>query len=71
MSEACFADMAIGDVGSCWGDYLTGLYDSPQWVTCEKVTDHSVRIIAENDKVGAGLSGVNVLCGPHDKFYLA
>ena len=43
----------------------------PQWVTCKKITDHSVTIIAENDVMGAGLSGVNVLCGNNDEFHVA
>lgn len=66
-----FKDMVIGAVGSCWGDNLTNLYDRPQWVTCKKITDHSVTIIAENDVMGAGLSGVNVLCCNNDEFHVA
>ena len=66
-----FGDMAIGDIGSCWGDDLTNLYDRPQWVTCKKITDCSVTIIAENDVIGAGISDVNVLCGKYDKFHKA
>ena len=66
-----FKDMAIGDIGSCWGDYLTNLYDRPIWVTCKKITDHSVTIIAENDELNAGISGVNVLCSNNDEFHVA
>lgn len=68
MSSKFFKDLAIGEVGECWGDYLTNLYDRSQWVTCKKITDSSVTIIAENDVLGAGLSGVNVLCGAYDEF---
>ena len=71
MTTVRFKDMAIGEIGSCWGDYLTNLYDRPQWVTCKKITDHSVTIIAENDIPNAGISGVNVLCGDNDEFQVA
>ena len=62
--------MAIGDIGECWGDSITNLYDRPQWVSCKKITNYSASIIAENDVLGAGLSGLNVICSDYDEFQI-
>ena len=68
-----FKDMSIGDVGECWGDTLTGLYDRPTWIKCQKRTDYSVTVIAENDVETKSVNnciGVNILAGKFDEFQI-
>lgn len=63
--------MKIDDVGECWGDDLTPIYDRPTWVKCQKRTNHSVTIIAENDvekSTTDNCVGMSVLVGDFDKF---
>lgn len=71
--EILFKDMEVGDIGECWGDELTSLFDRPTWIKCQKRTEYSVTVIAENEVETRSVNnciGVNILAGDFDKFQI-